>query len=98
MRTDLVLVIGIFLMIFSVDGILFSNSILPECIGFTGMGWFVFILKPFDAVTALSNHECFPTFCVQTVSGVLFIVGLALIVRLMIKRKKNQLSRGLIGK
>ena len=98
MRTDLVLIIGIFLMIFSVDGILFSDSILPECTGFTGMGWFVLISKPFGAVTVLPNHECFSAFCVQTVSGVLFIVGLALIVHLMIKRKKNQLNGGLIGK
>ena len=103
MRTRLILIIGIFLMIFSIDGILLSDSALPECVGFTGMGWFVLISTSLDPrisadpmMAILSDHECIPTFYIQTGSGILFVVGLALIVHLMIKRKKNRLNGDLI--
>ena len=38
MKTKFLIIIGIFLVIFSVDGFLLLDSSIPECKGFTAMG------------------------------------------------------------
>ena len=74
-KTRLLIVIGIFLMIFSVDGFLLFDSLIPECRGFTGMGWFVFINLGFEPMAILSNEDCLTSFYVQTSISILFAIG-----------------------
>ena len=76
-------------MIFGIDGILFLESAIPECIGFTGMGWFVFITMGFEPRAILSNTECLTSFYVQTISGTLFSIGIGLVAYLMIRKQKK---------
>lgn len=88
MKTRLLAIIGIFLMIFGIDGILFLDSVIPECKGFVGMGWFVFITLGFNPMAILSNPECLTSFYAQTFSGSLFVIGIVLMAYFMIKRQK----------
>ena len=62
MKTRPLIIIGIFLMIFSVDGFLLFDSSIPECKGFTGMGWFVFLHLGFEPRAILSNPNCLTSF------------------------------------
>ncbi len=89
MRAKLLLIVGIFLMIFSVDGILLLDSSVPECRGFTGMGLFVFVTLGFDSRAILSNPDCLESFTGQIVSVTLFVIGLGIIIRRIIKRQNN---------
>ena len=91
MKTKILLIVGIFLVIFSVDGFLFLDSLFSECKGFTGMGWFVFFHLGFEPMTILSNPECLPSFYTQTVMLILFTVGVFLILYPIIKRNKNKI-------
>jgi len=93
MKIRFLLAIGIFLMIFSIDGILFLDSAIPECRGFMGMGWFVFITLGFNPMAILSNPDCLTSFYVQTSGVILFLIGLSLIIHLIIKRYKDRISR-----
>ena len=93
MKTRTLIIIGIFLMIFSIDGILFLESAIPECRGFTGMGWFVFIAMAFNPMTILSNPDCLTSFYVETISGVLFTIGFGLIIHLIVQRRNNVKER-----
>ena len=90
------MIIGIFSMILGTDGILFLESAIPECRGFTGMGWFVFITLALNPMAILSNPECLTSFYVQTVSGTLFLIGLGLMSYLMIKRQKIKFNRNIL--
>lgn len=94
MKSRLLLITGIFLMIFGIDGILFLDSSISECSGFTGMGWFVFFSLGFEPMAILSNPECLTPFYVQTSGVILFVIGLSLIIHLMIKRYKDRISQG----
>lgn len=96
MNAKVVLIMGIFVMIFGIDGILLSDSSIPECAGFTGMGWFVFIHMSFDPRAILSNPECLLTFYIQTGCGILFVIGLALVANLAVKRRQSQLNGDLL--
>lgn len=91
MKPKLLIIIGIFLMIFSVDGFLLFDSSIPECKGFTGMGWFVFLHLGFEPMTVLSNPDCLTSFYVQTSISILFTIGLGLIILLVIKRHKDKI-------
>ena len=93
MRPKFLLVFGIFLMIFSIDGILLLDSMIPECRGFVGMGWFVFVTLGFDPMAILSNPDCLISFYVQTVGVILFVLGLVLIIHLIIKRYDSRFSQ-----
>jgi hypothetical protein len=94
MKIRLLIAIGIFLMIFGLDGILFLESAIPECRGFTGMGWFVFITLGFNPMAVLSNPDCLTSFYVQTAGAILFVIGFSLIIHLIIKRYKDRISQG----
>ena len=85
------LIVGIFLTIFSIDGILFLDSVIPECKGFTGMGWFVFFVKGFEPMAILSNSECLTSFYFQTGSSILFIIGLSLVINQVMKKQKDKI-------
>lgn len=94
MNTKFLLVIGIFLVIFSVDGILFLDSAVPECKGFIGMGLFVFITLGFNPMAILSNPDCLTSFYVQTSGVILFVIGISLTIHLIIKQYKERVSQG----
>jgi len=94
MKTRFLLAIGTFLMIFSVDGILFLDSTISECRGFMGMDWFVFITLGFNPMAILSNSECLTSFYMQTACVILFVIGLSLTIHLIIKRYKDKISQG----
>jgi len=79
-------------MIFSVDGFLLFDSSIPECKGFTGMGWFVFLHLGFEPRAILSNPNCLTSFYVQTSISILFAIGLGLIIQLVIKRHKDKIN------
>ena len=89
MKTRLFLVIGIFLMVFSIDAFLLLDSSMPGCRGFTGMSLFVFVTLGFDSRTILSNPDCYEAFTGQIVSGMLFAIGFGFIVHLIVRRYKN---------
>ena len=80
-------------MIFSIDGILFLESTIPECRGFTGMGWFVFITLAFNTMAILSNPDCLDLFYIETISGVLFTIGFGLVIYLIVQRRKDTKER-----
>lgn len=90
MKTKVLIIIGIFLVIFSTDGFLLFDSSIPECKGFTGMGWFVFIHLGFEPMAILSNPECLTFFYAQTSILVLFALGVSLIIYSVITRHKNK--------
>ncbi|MCV0431851.1 hypothetical protein [Nitrosopumilus sp.] len=83
------IIVGIFLVIFSVDGFLFLDSSIPECKGFTGMGWFVFVHLGFEPKYILSNTGCLTSFYAQTGISVLCAIGIFLILYPVIKRQKE---------
>ena len=83
MKTKFLIIFGIFLVIFSVDGFLLLDSSIPECKGFTAMGWFVFFSLGFEPMAILSNPECLELFAGQIVSVTLFAMGLGIIIRKM---------------
>ena len=89
MKTRLLIIIGIFLIIFGVDGILFLDSAIPECRGFTGTGLFVFVTLGFDSRAIMSNPDCLVSFYSQIISGMLFIIGLSMISYILIKRQNR---------
>lgn len=91
MKTRILITIGIFLVIFSVDGFLLFDSSIPKCNGFTGMGWFVFFSLGFEPMAILSNHECLTPFYAQTAISILFAVGIWLILYPVIKRHNCKL-------
>ena len=95
MKTRLFLIIGIFLMIFGIDGALLLDSSIPECKGFTGMGLFVFVTLGLDSRAILSNPDCHESFAGQIISGILFVVGLSLVIQIIFK-KQNQFQNKLI--
>ena len=94
MKTRLLISSGIFLMIFSVDGILFLDSAIPECSGFMAMGWFVFITLEFNPMAILSNPECITSFYVQTLGVILFVIGLSFTIHVIVQRYKDKISQG----
>lgn len=89
MKTRLFLIIGIFLIIFGTDGFLLLDSSVPECSGFTGMALFVFLTLGFDSRAILSNPDCLESFVGQIVSGILLVIGLAIIIYKIIKRQNS---------
>ena len=89
MKTRLLLVMGIFLMIFGVDGVLLLDSAVPECKGFTGMALFVFVTLGLDSRAILSNPDCLESFAGQIVSVTLFVMGLGIIIHKIIKIPNN---------
>ena len=82
---------GIFLMIFGIDGFLLLDSSIPECRGFTGMGWFVFFSLGFEPMAVLSNPECLTPFYAQTGILILFAIGVFLAFYPVIKRHKDKI-------
>ena len=76
-------------MIFGIDGILFLDSAVPECRGFTGMGLFVFVTLGFDSRAILSNPDCLESFSGQMMSSILFVVGLGMTIHVIVKRQKK---------
>ena len=87
MKTRLLLVIGIFLMIFSLDSILFLESAISDCKDFTGMEWFIFITSGFNPMDFMSHHsECQTSFYVETISAVLFAIGFGLVIHLIVQK------------
>ena len=91
MKTRLLLIIGIFLVIFSIDGFLLLDSAIPECKGFTDMGWFVFFHMGFEPMAILSNPECLTPFYAQTGISFLFGIGIFLILYPVIKIRKYKI-------
>ena len=91
MKDRVLIIIGIFLVIFSVDGFLLLDSSIPECNGFTAMGWFVFFSLGFEPMAILSNPECITPFYVQTGISILFTLGGFLIFYQVIKRHKDKI-------
>ena len=89
MKPRLLIISGIFLMIFGIDGILFLDSAVPECRGFTGMGLFVFVTLGFDSRAILSNPDCLESFSGQMMSSILFVVGLGMTIHVIVKRQKK---------
>lgn len=88
---NIFLVSGIFLMIFGIDGFLLFDSSIPECRGFTGMGWFVFFALGFEPMAISSNPECMTPFYAQTGISVLFAIGVFLAFYPVIKRPKDKI-------
>ena len=91
MKTRILIIIGIFLVIFSIDGFLLLDSSIPECKGFTAMGWFVFLHLGFEPMAILSNPECGTSFYVQTGISILFALGVFLTFYPVIKIHKNKI-------
>lgn len=91
MKTSLLIMIGIFLAIFSVDGFLFLESSIPECRGFAAMGWFVFLHLGFEPMVISSNPDCLASFFAQTGVSILFGIGIFLILYAAIKRNKYKI-------
>ena len=91
MKTRLLFIIGIFLVIFSIDGFLLLDSSIPECKGFTGVGWFVFFHLGFEPMAILSNPECLAPFYAQTGISIIFAIGIWLILYPVIKRHKDKI-------
>lgn len=91
MNARLLIIIGIFLVIFSIDGFLLLDSSIPECKGFTGTGWFVFLSLGFESMAILSNPECLISFYGQTGISILFAIGIWLILYPIIKRHKHKI-------
>ena len=86
-KNNLFVVFGMFLMIFSVDGILLLDSTIPECKGFAGMGLFVFVTLGFDTRAITSNPDCIGSFLAQVTGGILFAVGLGMMVYSLSNKK-----------
>ena len=91
MRTKFLIIIGLFLVIFSMDGFLLLDSSMPECKGFAAMGWFVFFSLGFEPMAILSNPECVTPFYAQTGISILFALGVFLIFYPVIKRHKDKI-------
>ncbi|QMU55199.1 MAG: hypothetical protein GKS07_10080 [Nitrosopumilus sp.] len=91
-KNNILMVFGIFLIIFSVDGIMLLDSTIPECKGFAGMGLFVFITLGFDSRAIMSNHDCFDSFFIQVIGGILFTTGLGMMIYVVIHRQKNKIQ------
>ena len=83
----LLLITGIFLMIFGIDGILLLDSSIPECSGFTGMALFVFVTLGFDSRAILSNPDCLESFAGQIISGILFVTGISMTIHVIFKKQ-----------
>lgn len=92
MKTRVLLVIGIFLMIFGIDSFLLLDSSIPECKGFTGMALFVFVTLGFDSKAILSNPDCLESFTGQIISSILFMIGFTILVYVIIQRNKNKIQ------
>ena len=88
---NIFLVSGIFLIIFGIDGFLLFDSSIPECRGFTGMGWFVFFSLGFEPMGILSNPECMTPFYAQTGITVLFAIGAFLIFYVIIEKHRDKI-------
>ena len=82
---------GIFLIFFSIDGFLLIDSSIPQCKGFTAMGWFVFFHLGFEPMAILSNPECLMPFYVQTILTIFFGIGTLLITHQIIGRHKQKI-------
>ena len=91
-KNNLFMVFGIFLMIFSADGIMLLDSTIPECKGFAGMGLFVFVTLGFDTRAIMSNSDCLRSFLVQVVGSILFTVGLGMMIYAVFHRQKNKIQ------
>ena len=87
MNTKLLAIIGIFLMIFGIDGFLLLDSAVPECRGFTGMALFVFVTLGFDSRAITSNPDCLESFAGQIISGILFLTGIIMITHVLLKNQ-----------
>ena len=83
----LLLITGIFLIIFGIDGILLLDSSIPECSGFTGMALFVFVTLGFDSRAILSNPDCLESFAGQIISGILFVTGISMTIHVIFKKQ-----------
>ena len=83
------IVVGIFLIIFGIDGILLLDFSIPECKGFAWMGLFVFVTLGFDSRAIMSNPDCFESFVGPIASMALFGIGLGIIMRKIIKRQNS---------
>ena len=92
MKTRSLAVIGIFLMIFGIDGVLLVDSSTSQCMGFTGMALFVFVTLGFDSRAILSNPDCFESFFGQIVSSILFTIGLGIMINTIIKKRKHKIQ------
>ena len=91
MKARILITTAIFLMIFSFDEFLLLDSSIPECKGFTGMGWIVLFHLGFESMAILSNPECLNSFYAQTFISILFAIGVGLIVYLEIKIHNNKM-------
>jgi len=91
-KNNLLLVFGMFLMVFSVDGIMLLDSTIPERKGFAGMGIFVFVTLGFDSRAIMSNPDCLGSFSVQIIGGMLFALGLGMVIYAIIQRQKNKIQ------
>lgn len=92
MKTKLFLFVGIFLMVFGIDGFLLLDSSVPECKGFIGMALFVFVTLGFDSRAILSNPDCLESFAGQIINIILFMIGCTILVCAIIQRKKNEIQ------
>ena len=90
MKVKILVMTGIFLMIFSLKGFLLFDSSIPECKGFTGMGWFVFLSMGFEPRAISSNPECLTPFYAQTGFSIIFAIGVWLVLYPIIKRHKEK--------
>lgn len=91
MKIRLLMIIGVFLLIFGIDGFLLLDSSILECKGFTGMGWFVFFSLGFEPMSVLSNPECLTPFYTQTGILILTAIGIWLILYSIIKKHKAKI-------
>ena len=73
------------------DAVLLLDSSIPECKGFTLMGWFVFFHMGFEPMAILSNPECLTSFYTQTGALILFGIGVFMILYPVTKRHKNKI-------
>ena len=89
MKPRFLIISGIFLMIFGIDGILFLDSAVPECRGFTGMGLFVFVTLGFDSRAILSNSDCLESFVGKIIGVTLFAISLGIMIEKIIKRQNS---------
>ena len=91
-KNNLLMIFGIFLIIFSVDGIMLLDSTIPECKGFAGMSLFVFVSLGFDSRAITSNPDCLGSFFIQVLGGLLFVAGLGMMVYDIFHRQKNKIQ------
>ncbi len=91
-KNNLLMVFGMFLIVFSVDGIMLLDSTIPECKGFAGMGLFVFVTLGFDSRAIMSNSDCFGSFFIQVIGSILFTAGLGMMIYAVLHRQKKKIQ------